>query len=117
MDEAHLPAYLDEFVFRFNRRHSENRGLLFWRLVCALADSGPVTLVELGQRRAAMSAADQVHAERLKDWTLQTTRERAARQAQEKAEAAGRVIKPRRVQPAGEPPRQADGQVRRRKAG
>ncbi len=29
----HAPAYLDEFVFRFNRRHSNARGLLFYRLL------------------------------------------------------------------------------------
>ena len=29
----HLGAYLDEFEFRFNRRHSESRGLLFQRLM------------------------------------------------------------------------------------
>ncbi len=30
---AHLPYYLDEFTFRFNRRTSKSRGLLFRRLV------------------------------------------------------------------------------------
>ena len=30
---AHLDAYLDEFAFRFNRRHSRRRGLLFLRLL------------------------------------------------------------------------------------
>jgi hypothetical protein len=29
---AHLVAYLNEFAFRFNRRHSRRRGLLFLRL-------------------------------------------------------------------------------------
>ena len=29
----HAPAYLDEFVFRFNRRASNARGLLFYRLL------------------------------------------------------------------------------------
>jgi hypothetical protein len=28
-----LPAYLDEFVFRFNRRTAKSRGLLFQRLL------------------------------------------------------------------------------------
>jgi transposase-like protein len=28
-----LPSYLDEFVFRFNRRKSHSRGMLFYRLV------------------------------------------------------------------------------------
>ncbi len=30
---AHLPYYLDEFTFRFNRRTSRSRGKLFYRLV------------------------------------------------------------------------------------
>jgi len=29
----HLRGYLDEFVFRFNRRNSRSRGMLFYRLV------------------------------------------------------------------------------------
>ena len=29
VEEAHLQSYLDEFVFRFNRRRSRNRGLVF----------------------------------------------------------------------------------------
>src|ERR1039457_2858632 len=29
----HLDAYLNEFAFRFNRRHSSRRGLLFLRLL------------------------------------------------------------------------------------
>ena len=33
VDPAHLPAYLDEFTFRFNRRSSRRRGLLFHRLL------------------------------------------------------------------------------------
>ena len=33
IDTKHLPAYLDEFVFRFNRRTSKSRGLLFYRLL------------------------------------------------------------------------------------
>ena len=34
MDEAH-PAYLNEFVFRFNRRRSRSRGMLLYRLLDA----------------------------------------------------------------------------------
>jgi transposase-like protein len=33
VDEAHLQAYLDEFVFRFNRRTSRSRGLVFHRVL------------------------------------------------------------------------------------
>ncbi|EQD69695.1 hypothetical protein B1A_06739, partial [mine drainage metagenome] len=32
-DVAHLPNYLNEFVFRFNRRTSRSRGMLFYRLL------------------------------------------------------------------------------------
>lgn len=31
---THLDYYMDEFTFRFNRRTSRSRGLLFYRLVC-----------------------------------------------------------------------------------
>ena len=40
---AHLDAYLDEFVFRFNRRTSSSRGLLFYRLLQQAVLTGPVT--------------------------------------------------------------------------
>ena len=33
IDQAHLHEYLNEFVFRFNRRTSTSRGLLFYRLL------------------------------------------------------------------------------------
>jgi transposase-like protein len=39
----HLQAYLDEFVFRFNRRHSAFRGLLFRRLLEQAVHAAPVT--------------------------------------------------------------------------
>ena len=45
--EKHMQAYLDEYVFRFNRRKSTQRGLLFYRLLeCAMLVS-PTTLDEL----------------------------------------------------------------------
>jgi hypothetical protein len=33
VSHEHLDYYLDEFVFRFNRRSSRSRGKLFYRLV------------------------------------------------------------------------------------
>lgn len=33
IDEAHLASYLNEFVFRFNRRRSHSRGMLFYRVL------------------------------------------------------------------------------------
>lgn len=38
----HLDYYLDEFTFRFNRRRSGSRGLLFYRLLQQAAASDPV---------------------------------------------------------------------------
>jgi transposase-like protein len=40
---AHLDAYLDEFVFRFNRRSSGSRGMLFYRLLQQAVVTDPVT--------------------------------------------------------------------------
>jgi hypothetical protein len=40
---AHLDAYLDEFVFRFNRRTFTSRGALFYRLMQQAVVTGPVT--------------------------------------------------------------------------
>lgn len=39
----HLDAYLDEFVFRFNRRTSTSRGMLFYRLMQQAVVTAPVT--------------------------------------------------------------------------
>jgi transposase-like protein len=41
-DEAHLQNYLDEFVFRFNRRKSRSRGLLFYRVLELAVGHDPV---------------------------------------------------------------------------
>ena len=40
---AHLQSYLEEFTFRFNRRTSRSRGLVFRRLVEQTVVTGPVT--------------------------------------------------------------------------
>lgn len=39
----HLDAYLDELVFRFNRRTSTARGMLFYRLLQKAVVTGSVT--------------------------------------------------------------------------
>jgi len=33
VDDAHLPSYLNEFAFRFNRRRSRSRGMVFYRVL------------------------------------------------------------------------------------
>ena len=43
----HLVYYLDEFTFRFNRRSSRSRGLLFYRLMRQAVQTGPTTTDEL----------------------------------------------------------------------
>ena len=40
---AHLQAYLDEFTFRFNRRNSRARGMLFYRLLEQAVQAEPRT--------------------------------------------------------------------------
>ncbi len=47
VDEAHLPAYLDEFVFRFNRRRSRSRGLVFYRVLELAVGHDPVRYQDL----------------------------------------------------------------------
>jgi transposase-like protein len=42
-----LDYYLDEYTFRFNRRTSRSRGLLFYRLLTQAIDLGPVLETEL----------------------------------------------------------------------
>lgn len=46
----HLDAYLDEFVFRFNRRTSGSRGLLFYRLLQQAVVTAPVTYANVVHR-------------------------------------------------------------------
>ncbi len=40
---AHLQSYLEEYTFRFNRRTSRSRGLVFRRLIEQAARTGPIT--------------------------------------------------------------------------
>lgn len=55
---AHLDAYLDEFVFRFNRRTSTSRGLLFYRLLQQAVLTDPVTYNDVvGRLSKAENAA------------------------------------------------------------
>jgi transposase-like protein len=47
VDEAHLQAYLNEFVFRFNRRTSRSRGLVFHRVLDLAVGHEPVRYRDL----------------------------------------------------------------------
>jgi transposase-like protein len=42
VDDAHLPSYLNEFMFRFNRRHSRSRGMVFYRVLELAVGHDPV---------------------------------------------------------------------------
>ena len=42
VDDAHLSSYLNEFVFRFNRRHSRSRGMVFYRVLELAVAHDPV---------------------------------------------------------------------------
>lgn len=54
VERTHLPYYLDEFTFRFNRRTSRSRGLLFYRLMEQAVTLGPLPRQALvgGNQRA-----------------------------------------------------------------
>lgn len=47
VDEVHLPSYLSEFVFRFNRRRSRSRGMVFYRVLELAVSHGPVRYRDL----------------------------------------------------------------------
>jgi transposase-like protein len=47
VEAEHLAGYLNEFVFRFSRRTSRHRGLLFFRLLHLAVDHDPVRYREL----------------------------------------------------------------------
>ncbi len=52
----HLQAYFDEWVFRFNRRRSRRRGLLFYRLIAQAAASDALTYNQLRKAGRTRSA-------------------------------------------------------------
>ncbi len=58
VDPAHLPGHLNEFIFRFNRRASRRRGLLFLRALELAVAHQPVRYRDLartgGQPRKRM---------------------------------------------------------------
>ena len=54
VSHEHLPYYLDEFTFRFNRRKSKSRGKLFFRLVQQAVDTGPTTYAQIAKPPKAL---------------------------------------------------------------
>ncbi len=47
VDDAHLASYLNEFVFRFNRRRSRSRGMVFYRVLELAVAHEPVRYQDL----------------------------------------------------------------------
>lgn len=47
VDDAHLPSYLNEFTFRFNRRTSRRRGMVFYRVLELAVAHRPVRYRDL----------------------------------------------------------------------
>jgi len=54
VSQEHLAYYLDEYTFRFNRRKSKSRGLLFYRLLQQAVNTDPHPLAELRNPVAAV---------------------------------------------------------------
>ena len=50
IQEKQLEYYLDEYAFRFNRRKSNSRGLLFYRLLEQAVITTPITYNEIKSR-------------------------------------------------------------------
>ena len=58
VQSSYLDYYLDEYTFRFNRRTSGTRGLLFYRLVQQAVDLAPVPAKEIMAGRATITTTD-----------------------------------------------------------
>ena len=59
VSHKHLPYYLDEFTFRFNRRRSKSRGKLFFRLMQQAAATGPMTYSEVAKPQKLLRSESQ----------------------------------------------------------
>jgi hypothetical protein len=57
----HLDAYLDEFVFRFNRRSSNSRGMLFYRLLQQAVVTSPMTYKDVVSKAPRAAKADSMN--------------------------------------------------------
>lgn len=58
VSDKHLDYYLDEYTFRFNRRTSRNRGMLFYRLLQQATHLNPVPYTQLIRDQAQNTEAD-----------------------------------------------------------
>jgi transposase-like protein len=53
LSEQHMNYYLDEYTFRFNRRKSGSRGMLFYRLIEQAVEIKPIIYKEISERIGA----------------------------------------------------------------
>ncbi|MCL2440400.1 MAG: IS1595 family transposase [Treponema sp.] len=53
ISDQHMPYYLDEYTFRFNRRTSASRGKLFYRLIEQAAEIKPTIYKSIAERKGA----------------------------------------------------------------
>ena len=91
----HLDACPAGYTFRFNRRNSRNRGLLFYRLICALTAPGePVSYADVGDRKAALAKDRERHHKLAK----------AEEKRQESAKNKRAYAKKKALAPGEEPP-------------
>lgn len=58
IQEHQLQGYLDEYVFRFDRRNATSRGLVFWRLACALVEAQHLPRAVITSRKTALEEED-----------------------------------------------------------
>jgi len=61
VNEAHLQSYLNEFVFRFNRRRSRSRGMVFYRVLELAVAHPPVRYRDWSPTRSRRKGAPRGH--------------------------------------------------------
>lgn len=93
----HLDAYLDEFVFRFNRRASRNRALVFYRLLEQCLRTKPlsgsdIVMSRRGQRGARRGPAQKPNGERHGNLDQAAARSVAVAASQTNSLAARRLV-------------------------
>jgi hypothetical protein len=70
VDREHLQYYLDEFTFRFNRRRSAARGMLFYRLLQQSVDTDPHPLHDLIVHKPDAVPVDELELDTLRSNTV-----------------------------------------------
>ena len=74
VEADHLQSYLDEFIFRFNRRTAHQRGLLFLRLLERAVAADPIRYVDVVANRRPTGQKGQPPKRRAWPGTLEVER-------------------------------------------